>query len=313
MTVRLPEHDPTDPVESAVIRGLVRSWPRRATVRRNEAALDGPTMDDLFDPDHADYPEQLLPFAGHPGFEGLDATVRARILAWAWIAYNKNVVDIEQDVVTPGFGVLFRDGLGAGLSDTSRAAAVQAMVDEEYHTLMHLNASALTRRRRGWPLPDAALPDGVTVRRHREAVAAADGPRAAALTTVAYATVAETSIPDYLALIANDESIQPVNRATVVLHRRDECAHASVAGELIVLVHDTLDARDRRVLESAMRDGADAFTATDTAVWSAILRAENVPDADAILREVTADPTRRRFLQDCSAVERLFARFGVGA
>lgn len=102
MTGTLPDHDAADPVETAVIRGLVRSWSRRATVRRTEPELDGPTMDDLYDDDCVDYPETLLPFAGHPGWNGLDEDRRSRVRAWGWIAYNKNVVDIEQDVVTPG-------------------------------------------------------------------------------------------------------------------------------------------------------------------------------------------------------------------
>ncbi|MGW0041868.1 diiron oxygenase [Rhodococcus sp. NPDC003348] len=310
MTGRLPEHDPTDPVETAVIRGLVRSWPRRATVRRTEPELEGPTMDELFDADRIDYPEVLLPFAGHPAYEKQDEDVRDRIRAWAWISYNRNVIDVEQDVVTPGFGLLFRDAFDTGFSDTARAAVVQAMVDEEYHTLMHLNASALTRRRRGWALGEGALPATAMVRGHRDAVARADTPRDAALTTLAYETVAETSIGDYLALIANDRSIQPVHQATVALHRRDECAHASVATEMIALVHDKLDERDRNTLAAALREGVEAFTSTDLMVWSAILSAEHVDGGDAMLRDVAADPERRRFLQDCSAIDRLLARFG---
>ncbi len=64
MTGHLPDHDASDPLETAVISGLVRSWPRRATVRRNETELDVPTMDDLYDDTRVDYPESLLPFAG---------------------------------------------------------------------------------------------------------------------------------------------------------------------------------------------------------------------------------------------------------
>ncbi|AFR49322.1 diiron oxygenase [Gordonia sp. KTR9] len=310
MTGELPDHDASDPVETAVIRGLVRSWPRRATVRRTEPELDGPTMDDVFDDACSDYPDSMLPFDGHPGWDRLDEDIRSRVRAWAWIAYNKNVVDIEQDVVTPGFGLLFRDAFGTGFSDAGRAAVVQSMVDEEYHTLMHLNASALTRRRRGWALPDAALPESLTVRRHREALARAESARAAALTTLAYATVAETSIGDYLTLIADDRTIQPVHQATVALHRRDERAHGSVAGEMIGLVHDRLDPDDRIILARALRDGVDAFTSTDGSLWSAIVDAERIPDGDTILRDVAEDPDRRRVLQDCSAVDRLLARFG---
>lgn len=310
VTGRLPEYDADNAVESAVIRGLVRSWPRRATVRRTEPDLDVPTMDDLYDPARTDYPDALLPFAGHPVYENLDDDARARLGAWGWIAYNKNVVDMEQDLVTPAFGLLFRDVFGTGFSDAARAAVVQAMVDEEYHTLMHLNGSALTRRARGWALPDAALPESGTVRAYRAAVTRAASPREAALTTLARATVAETSIGDYLALIADDRSIQPVHQATVALHRRDETAHASVAVEMVTLVHDALDERDRRTLAAELRAGVDAFTATDLRVWQAILHAEAVPGADDMLREVADDPERRRRVENCSAVDRLLDRFG---
>ena len=52
-----------------------------ATVRRAEPELDGPTMDDLYDDDCVDYPETLLPFAGHPGWNGLDEDRRSRVRA----------------------------------------------------------------------------------------------------------------------------------------------------------------------------------------------------------------------------------------
>ncbi|MBY4575659.1 N-oxidase [Gordonia paraffinivorans] len=311
MTAHLPQHDPSDPVETAVIRGLVRSWPRRATVRRREPELDAPTMDELYDEGLTDFPEAMLPFAGYPLWERLDDERRTRVRAWAWIAYNKSVIDIEQDVVTPAFGLLFRDAFDTGLSDADRAAVVQSMVDEEYHTLMHLNASTLTSQRRGWELPDATLPKSLTARRHREALARAASPRSAALTSLAYATVAETSIADYLTLVAEDPTIQPVHRATIALHRRDERAHASVSAEMIVLVYDRLDSRDREILVHALRDAVEAFTATDTAVWSTILAAERTPDGESMLREAAEGAGRRRLLQDCSAIDRLLARLGV--
>jgi alpha-N-dichloroacetyl-p-aminophenylserinol N-oxygenase len=309
VTDRLPDHDPTDPVETAVIRGLVRSWPRRATVRRDEPQLDGPTMEELFDPQRTDFPEEMLPIRGHPRYEALDEAARRRINSWAWIAYNKNVMDIEQSVVSPGFGVLFRDALGTGFSDAARTAVMQALVDEEYHTLMHLNGSALVRRRRGWSLPDRSLPDSLMVRKYRAATSSLPEGREAALVALGFSTVAETSIGEYLSVISADPNVQPVNRATVSLHRRDETAHSSVAGEMVRLVHDRLNAEDRAVLRRSLHDAVDAFTATDFGVWSAILASEQVPDGDEMLRECADDPARRRFVQDCGATDRLIAEF----
>ncbi|MFI6430930.1 diiron oxygenase [Rhodococcus oryzae] len=302
----LPECDESNPVESAVIRGLVRSWPRRATVRRVE-----PELDDFFDPAKADFPEALLPFREHDLYRCLDETKKDRLRAWGWIAYNKNVMDIEQFVVNPGFQLLSRDAFGTGLGDGHRAAALQSMVDEEYHTLMHLNASAATRRHRGWPLREDALPAAQTVRRHHAAVARHTDPRAAALTTLAYTTVAETSISAYLGLMTEDEGVQPLNRATVALHRRDEQCHSSITGDLVTLVYDTLDADDRHTLREGLREGVDAFTASDLTTWRAILDQERVTGAETIIADVTADGDRKPMVQDCSAIRRLCEHLGV--
>ncbi|MFC4604453.1 diiron oxygenase [Rhodococcus kronopolitis] len=302
----LPDFDPSDVVDSAVVRGLVRSWPRRATVRRSE-----PDLDALFEPERADFPESMLPFGEDARYRDLDRGTRKRIRAWGWIAYNKSVVDIEQHVVNPGFQLLFQDGLGTGLGDGMRAAAVQAMVDEQYHTLMHLNASALTRTHRGRSMPDSALPYGLTVRRQREEVLAQADPRSAALTTLAFCTVAETSIGAYLSLLCDDADLQPVNRATVTLHRRDERAHASVAAELTGAVYERLGADDRRTLIGALVTGVDAFTGTDYSTWAAILAAEGVPHAAAMLADAAARPGDHRLMQDCTAIRHLMESLGA--
>src|SRR5574340_1074663 len=158
----VPSHDPTDVVENAVISRLAGNWGRRARVKRPEPALD-----DLFDPTKADIPEELIPFRDHDRYRELDDEQKNRLRAWGWIAYNKNVIDIEQYVVNPGFSVLSQDAFGTGLGDTLMVATMQAMVDEQYHSLMHLNASTLTRTKRGLPPLENRLPYSLTVRRGR--------------------------------------------------------------------------------------------------------------------------------------------------
>ncbi|PTR27486.1 para-aminobenzoate N-oxygenase AurF [Rhodococcus sp. OK519] len=302
----LPPFDPSDRVESAVIGALAGSWPRRAVVKRPE-----PDLDDLFDPAKADYPQTLIPFHDHDLFAKVDEPTRDRVLAWAWIGYNKNVMDVEQYVVNPGFRLLSQDAFGTGLGDPLTIATMQAMVDEQYHTLMHLNASALTRRRRGWDLPESRLPYGPTVRHHRAAVDAADSPRGAALVSLAFTTVAETSISSYLGLMTDDEDLQPVNRATVVLHRRDEYCHSSIAGELLKIVFERLGGDDRRILLAGLADGLEAFRSNDFATWSAVLEHENVRGADRIVAAAAHDAGRQRLVQDCSAIRRLCDDLGV--
>ncbi|MDV2475474.1 diiron oxygenase [Rhodococcus zopfii] len=300
----LPDHDPADPVESSVIRALTRSWGLRATVKKREPALD-----DLFDPALRDYPEVLIPFHAHRRYRDLDERRRARLRAWAWIAYNKNVVDIEQFVVNPGFASVTGDALGIGPHDTVVVGVMQAMVDEQYHTLMHHNASAVTRRRRGWVLPESVLPASRTVRAHREAVARAESPRAEVLVRLAFTTVAETSISAYLGLLTEDDTLQPVNRATVALHRRDELCHSSLAAELLKIVFADLGSTDRRVLLDALAAGIVAFTGSDTATWAAIVEYEGIPGAQELIAETSRGGGR--VVQDCSAIRSLCTELGV--
>ncbi|WP_455901805.1 AurF N-oxygenase family protein [Rhodococcus gordoniae] len=303
----LPPHDPSDPAESAVITGLVRSWPRRAAVKKTEVDLDA-----LFDPHRADFPEQMLPFAEHRRYLALDEAQRARLRAWAWIAYNKSVVDIEQHVVNPGFGLITDDVFGFGPSDRVVTGVLQAMVDEQYHTLMHQQANALTRRRRGWALPESVLPLCPTVREHRAAVARAEDPRAAALVQLAFTTVAETSISAYLALLTTDPQVQPVNRATVAVHRRDELCHASLAGGLLTAVLTELDDADRVRLLDALGAAVAAFTGADTSTWAAIIAHENIPGGDELVADTIAVSEGRPVVQDCTAIRRLCAALGLG-
>src|SRR3546814_6504502 len=98
-------------------------------------------------------------------------------------------------------------------------------------------------------------------------------------------TVAEVSITAYLDLISDDPGVQSINRATIRLHARDEYCHASIAGELAVLVWDSLDRGDRSYLLEGFEGAMRAFSGTDFGAWRAIMEFEavnggqKIPDA----------------------------------
>lgn len=158
----LPSYEPLDPVENAVITRLAGNWARRATVKRDE-----PDLDALFDLARPDYPESIVPFRDHDDWRALPDETRSRLLSWAWIAYNRHTVLAEQRVANPAFALVMEGefpGLGG---EQMNIALAQAMVDEQYHTLMHINASAVTRRKRRAGMPDAALPCSHTATAHQ--------------------------------------------------------------------------------------------------------------------------------------------------
>jgi hypothetical protein len=110
-------------------------------------------------------------------------------------------MDIEQRVVNPGFALLADDTFDTNLDESMTIAVTQAMVDEQYHTLTHLNASAVMRRKRGWRMPESALPIGYKARQYEQRAAAATTFDERALSALAFTTVAELSINAYLDLI----------------------------------------------------------------------------------------------------------------
>ncbi|MFJ2606420.1 diiron oxygenase [Streptomyces sp. NPDC087425] len=301
----LPEHDPNDAVENAIISRLAGNWDRRATVRRQD------TLDEVFERDRPDFPVALLPFRNHPTYLGLDDAVKSRILAWGWVAFNKNIMDIEQFVVNPGFSLITGGAFATGMGDSLALAVTQAMVDEQYHTLMHLNASSVTRRQRGWRMPDAALPLGFKTRRHAHRIAAAESREHQALVSLAFTTVAEISINAHLDLIAEDQEIQPINRLTAVLHNRDEYCHASIASTVAQEAWKRFSGEQRDCFLRELADGMEAFAAHDLTTWARILDLLDVEGGGQMLKDIESASGRGRLLQDFSGLRQLCRELDV--
>lgn len=302
----IPRYNPDDQVESAVIRRLVGNWHRRATVKRDE-----PNIDELFELNRPDYPERILPFCGHPAYESLDMAMKSELLSWAWIAYNRHTIMAEQRVANPAFALVMEGEYPMLDDEALNISLAQAMVDEQYHTLMHLNASAVTRRRRGKAMPDHELPMSHTAREHQRLRDTADERWQKSLTTLAFATVSEISINAYLDLLADDKDIQPLNSSTAKLHNRDEYCHASISAVLAEIVHDKLDETRQRYFREMLFAGLEAFVATDYATWHRIMDLADVPGGHQMLADCQADSGRKRLVRDYTGLHTLIERMGV--
>lgn len=302
----VPRHNPDDQVESAVIRRLVGNWHRRATVKREE-----PDLDELFEPERPDYPEGILPFHDHPTYRLLDPARKSEILSWAWIAYNRHTIMAEQKVANPAFALVMEGEYPMLHDEALNISLAQAMVDEQYHTLMHLNASAVTRRRRGRPMLDHELPLSHTAREHQRLRDGASERWRKSLTTLAFATVSEISINAYLDLLADDPDIQPVNSSTAKLHNRDEYCHASISAVLAEMVYSELDVEKRQHFREMLFAGLEAFVATDYATWHRIIDLVGVEGGSEMLMDCQADTSRKRLVRDYTGLHTLIERIGI--
>ncbi|MFJ5832316.1 diiron oxygenase [Streptomyces sp. NPDC093089] len=302
----VPRHNPDDQIESAVIRRLVGNWQRRATVKRDE-----PNLDELFELDRPDYPERILPFRDHPTFQALAPEKKTQLLSWAWIAYNRHTIMAEQKVANPAFALVMEGEYPELQDEALNISLAQAMVDEQYHTLMHLNASAVTRRKRGWAMPDHELPISHTAREHLRLRESASERWEASLTTLAFATVSEISINAYLDLLADDPDIQPINSSTAKLHNRDEYCHASISAVLAEVVHDRLDEKKQRFFRDMLFEGLEAFVATDYTTWHRIMDLVGVEGGHEMLHDCQAERSRSRLVRDYTGLHTLIDRMGV--
>jgi hypothetical protein len=302
----LPAFDPTNTAESIVVSRLVGNWHQRAAVKRKE-----PDVRALFDPARPDFRVDMIPFGGHPVWDDLSEELRSTLTSWGWIAYNRNTVLIEQSIANPAFHMMMSGEYPGITGQEFELAVSQLMVDEQYHTLMHINGSATTRRMRGHEFSDHVLPGSLVANVHDQHLARCADRRERSLTTLAFATVAENTINAYLDLLAHDTEIQILNSTTVLLHNRDEYCHASITLEIFKRIFDALPADQRRFLLDKMVAGLAAFVAPDFTTWETIAEFEGVPGWERAAAEIRESQGGKPLVKDHSGVYTLLSDLDV--
>lgn len=247
--------------ERDLLSQLTERWGRRVAVKKDELDLDG-----HFDAGLPDFPSYLVPVFALPGAEKLDPLARQRILAAAWIAYNAKTAAIETEVILPACRLMLDERIPVRRDHVAVSALHQTIIDEHFHILMCHNAVGVTRRRRD--LTGLAFDPRVwsVVRGLSQARVGVSGFERD-LVEIAFSLAAETTISGFLSALAVDEDIQPMNRITVDLHRRDESGHAVVFRELTGSLYRDLDDDHRALFRDALVRGLKAFRAPDFEPW----------------------------------------------
>jgi hypothetical protein len=281
---------------------MVDSWPSRATVRK-------PCLELVYDDRLPDFLVELLPFHDHPIFERAPESLRQLALSCAWLAYNEKTVAIESKIVSPACMHLI-DGDVAGFRRARyREAVSQALVDESYHILLVLRATGVTRERRH--LTDLKLPPFELVssmQRHQEYHSER---WQKILIQLATAVVSEVLVSDYLRLLSTANNIQPLNRITTEIHRRDESAHNGLFKSLGAVIYHGLTLREKEFFVHALSLPSTWFASPELDVWSAMLRQIGFPGAEEMIADCKAQRKIRETHLDLATLETLFADLGV--
>jgi alpha-N-dichloroacetyl-p-aminophenylserinol N-oxygenase len=253
--------------ERDLLSQLAARWGQRAVIKQDELDLDG-----HYDPDLPDFPDHLVPVLALPGAGSLDDEARRQILVAAWICYNAKTAAVENEVVLPACQLMLAERIPVCRDQSAVAALQQTIIDEHYHILMCHNAVGVTRRHRGLEELDFDPRGWSVVRGLDECRAHLTGPDRD-LTEIGFVLAAETTISGYLSTLSTAQDIQPMNRITADLHRRDEIGHAVIFRELACSLYSSLSPADQELFRNALVAGLAAFHAPDFDPWIPVARA----------------------------------------
>ncbi len=286
------------------IERLTDSWPSRANVRKTLPDL---TLD--YDLDKPDFLTELLPFHDHPLYQGAPEPCKRAALSCGWLAYNEKTVAIESKIVSPACMHLIDGDVVGFHTERHRAGISQALVDESYHILLVVQTNSVTRRRR--KLNDLRIPSFELVanmQRHQE-----KHPERwkKILIQLATAVVSEVLVSDYLRLLSDAPGIQPLNRITTEIHRRDESAHNGLFKSLGAVIYNGLNRREREFFVEALTQPSLWFASPELDVWEAMLRQISFPGAERMIADCRAQRRAHGPGLNLSTLETLFADLGV--
>jgi hypothetical protein len=286
------------------IERLTDSWYSRANVRKT-----GSPAPLGYDDKKPDFLLDLLPFYDHPTFQKAPEELKQMALSCGWIAYNEKTVAIESKIVGPACMHLINNEVFGFPRNVYRPAVAQALTDESFHVLLVVQATGVTRVRRrleGLTLPAFDLVS--SMQRHQER-----HPEKwkKILIQLAAAVVSEVMVSDYLSRLSGATEIQPLNRITTEIHRRDESAHNGLFKSLGAIIYHGLSRQEKEFFVEALAQPSIWFASPELDVWESMLRQIGFPGAEAMIADCRAQRWNKGVHLDLSTLERLFADLGV--
>jgi len=285
------------------LKRLLDSWENRAAVKK-----PGLHLGSLYHDGKPDFLVPLLPFADHPMFEKADEELRQAALSCGWLAYSEKTIAIESKIVNPACMHVIDGDIPSIRSEVYRETASQALVDESYHILMIVKACQLTRRLRG--LNDLIIPQFELVRKLQVCLDQHPERWQKVLIQLAFAIVSEVMVSDYLKLLSDADSIQPINRMTTEIHRRDESAHSAVFKTIGAAILHRLTKREQEFFLKILPQPAQWFADAELYVWRSMLTQIGFPQADRMIDDCV-DEQQAGVELDLSKLDELYVDLEV--
>ena len=285
---------------------MSESWAGRAAVKKPERDVDA-----LFDDSMPDFLVDLLPFRDHPAFESAPQEYQQAALSCGWLAYNEKTVSIESKIVSPACMHLIDGDFPELRDETYRRVASEALVDESYHILLIVNACRVTRQRR--QLGDLRIPQFELIREMWKCQEDHPERWQKILVQLACAVVSEVMVSDYLKLLSGTAPIQPLNRLTTEIHRRDEAAHNAIFKTLGAALYHTRSQREREFFMQLLPKPIEWFASQELVVWRSMLQQIGFPGSDRMIDDCEDSISGQAVHLDLSTLNELYTDLGIDA
>jgi hypothetical protein len=192
-------------------------------------------------------------------------------------------VAIETDIVNPACTAITK-GLVPGLLDGySKLLAAESMTDESYHTTLVTEAMNITEENRGVSFKTGEF--NFVKRLQEEQALYPTDPFKRLLVLMAMTVVSEIFISNYLSLLSESTTVQPINRMTVAAHRKDEMNHSKIFKTFAKAIYSALDAEHKRFFATALAKPIVWFADKDLELWHAYLKSIGFEGADAMIAD----------------------------
>jgi alpha-N-dichloroacetyl-p-aminophenylserinol N-oxygenase len=287
-----------------VLEQLAEHWELRAGVKGKE--LNPKASFDMTAPD---FLVELLPFHNHDIFISADETMKSKVLSCGWIAYNEKTIDIESYIVSPSCLDMLYGRLPQTQNSTMKWTAAETLTDEAYHVLLVTNTCRVTRQHR--KLEGLKLPNFDLVKFMQREIGDSDEDWKKRLINLATATVSEVFVSDYLSLIANAESIQPINRITTDIHRKDELAHSSIFTNLMKIIYHCLTPIQQDYLAEVLPKPVRWFASQELDVWESMLSQIDFPKYHEMIADYRTEAAVNLDRIDYSGLTSLADELGI--
>ncbi|MBV4466061.1 hypothetical protein J3D54_003469 [Pseudomonas sp. GGS8] len=217
--------------------------------------------------DAPDFIEEMIPFSMFDEWGELENQEKNDLLSAGWIIYQSNTIFIETDLVTPACIEIIRSRQDNLVGPEMARSMAEAMTDEGYHTLLAILTCDAVRVNRKLSLFPK---DFHLVKTMNNYISSLDSEWKRRVARIATACCTENHITDYLDLLAQASSIQPMFLTAVNAHAKDEWNHGSQFSVLARDIYWSLSGDGKKVFKDTVELVANNFFRADLEAWLAV-------------------------------------------